>query len=101
MRLTLKQRNFVKKYLEFANATEAAEQAYNVKNRKVAAQIGYENLRKHDVLQTISEYFVREDLSPSYVSDRIVKMMVETIKNGTPTQQLKVVELYLKVNGII
>lgn len=101
MGLTIKQRNFVKKYIEFGNATEGAIQSYDVKNRKVAAQIGYENLRKHDVLQAIEEYFVREDLSPSYVAARIVEMMSNAIKNGTATQQLKVCELILKINGMI
>ncbi len=98
--MTLKQKLFIKKYFEFGNATEAAMQVYNVKKRSTAAQIAYENLRKHDVISEIEAYFVREDLSPSYVSDRIAKMMVNTAKNGTPTQQLKVCELYLKINGI-
>ncbi len=95
--MTLKQRNFVKKYIEFGNATEAAEQVYNARNRKVASQIGYENLRKHDVISAIEEYFVREDLSPLLIAGKLKDML----NNGTPSQQLRVCELYFKLNGLI
>lgn len=43
---TIKQRKWTKKYIETGNATEAAMQVYNCKNRKVAESIGSENLRK-------------------------------------------------------
>ena len=95
--MTIKQRLFVQKYLEFGNATEAAAQVYNVKNRKVAAQIGYENLRKPDIKEAIDAYLVREDLSPSYVAE----MMVDVLQNGTPSQKLEICNMYFKVNGLI
>ena len=44
--LTLKQQRFLEKYLELGNATEAAMQVYDCKDRVTAASIGYENLRK-------------------------------------------------------
>src|SRR3990167_4017151 len=47
--LTLKQRKWLSVYLEKGNATEAAMQSYDCKgDREVAANIGYENLRKLD-----------------------------------------------------
>lgn len=44
--LTIKQSNFLDKYFETGNATEAAMCTYDVKNRKVARNIGSENLAK-------------------------------------------------------
>lgn len=46
--LTLKQRKWMDTYLETGNATEAAMQSYNCKDRNSASQIGWENLRKLD-----------------------------------------------------
>jgi hypothetical protein len=46
--LTLKQRKWIDKYLETGNATEAAMQVYDCKNRDVAKSIGHENLTKLD-----------------------------------------------------
>lgn len=46
--LTLKQRKWLRVYLETGNATEAAVQIYDCKDRESAATIGWENLRKLD-----------------------------------------------------
>ena len=45
-KLTIKQRKWIKKYIETGNATEAAMQAYNCKDRESAGTIGSENLQK-------------------------------------------------------
>lgn len=45
-RLTLKQRKWIKEYIDTGNATEAASRVYNCKNRDVARNIGGENLAK-------------------------------------------------------
>jgi hypothetical protein len=49
--LTLKQRRWMKEYIETGNASEAAMRAYDCKDRVVAASIGYENLRKLDYVE--------------------------------------------------
>lgn len=49
--MTIKQRLFISKYLEFGNATEAAAQVCNVKNRNVAGVIAWESLRKPQILE--------------------------------------------------
>jgi Terminase small subunit len=46
--LTLKQRKWIKLYIDSGNATEAAMQSYDCKDRESAATIGWENLRKLD-----------------------------------------------------
>lgn len=95
MGLTLRQSNFVKKYIEFANATEAAAQVYNVKNRNVAGVIGWENLRKHKVVEAINASFMAGQVSPVSIAQTIKQVMI----NGTPRQQLRAIEIYLKAIG--
>jgi phage terminase small subunit len=53
--MTLKQQLFVKYYLETLNATKAAMKVYYTDKRSVAAQIGYENLRKPDIQMYIKD----------------------------------------------
>lgn len=96
MNLTLKQSGFVKKYIEFANATEAAVQVYNVKNRNVAGVIGWENLRKHKVVEAINVSLEAGQVSPVSVAQTIKQVMT----NGTARQQLRAIEIYLKTIGI-
>jgi len=45
-KLTLKQRKWIKVYIETRNATEAAMQVYDCKSRSVAEKVGSENLGK-------------------------------------------------------
>lgn len=45
-KLTIKQRRWIKAYIETGNATEAAMRVYNVKDRDSANAIGSQNLAK-------------------------------------------------------
>lgn len=47
-KLTLKQRKWMELYFKCGNASEAAMQVYDCKDRESAATIGWENLRKLD-----------------------------------------------------
>jgi phage terminase small subunit len=60
-KLTLKQRKWLKVYLETGNATEAAKQAYDVSTDDSAWALGSENLSKLKV--TIEEMMERKGLS--------------------------------------
>ena len=53
--LTIKQRKWLKLYIELGNATEAAMKSYNCKNREVARSIGWENLAKLDYAMFMEE----------------------------------------------
>jgi hypothetical protein len=53
--LTLKQRKWLKIYLEIGNATEAAMQVYDCKDRDSAKSIGTENLSKLDYADFLEE----------------------------------------------
>src|SRR5258705_11042542 len=73
-KLTIKQRLWIKGYLETGNATEAAMQVYNCKERDSAAQIGYENLRKLDFAELLEE---------AGVSDKILLTVLIASLGGT------------------
>jgi hypothetical protein len=53
--LTLKQRKWIKAYIETGNATEAAMRVYDVKNRESASAIGAENLGKLRMSELMEE----------------------------------------------
>lgn len=94
--LSLKQQAFINTYLQTGNATEAAMKVYNTSKRFVAAQIGYENLRKPDVKQAIQGYFERVERAPFYV----VEAFVDVLKKGTATQKLNASIAYFKIMGL-
>jgi len=60
--LTLKQRKWIKEYLDCGNATKAAMKVYDTENRESAAQIGWENLRKLDYSYFLEEAGITDDL---------------------------------------
>ena len=60
--LTLKQSKWLKIYLETGNATEAAMQVYDCKDRNVASTIGWENLRKLDYSDFLEEAGITDKL---------------------------------------
>lgn len=53
--LTLKQRKWIKEYIETGNATKAALKVYDCKNEVTAANIGSENLRKLQIPELMEE----------------------------------------------
>lgn len=71
MALTDKQQKFVHEYLKCFNATEAARRAgYNSTNGTLA-QIGYENLRKPDIAEKISQHLQESAMSVDEVLMRL------------------------------
>lgn len=75
--MTLKQRQFVKKYIENnGNATQAAIEAYDVNNRHTAESIGSENLRKPEVQREIEIALERAGLSDNYISEILRKATI-------------------------
>lgn len=99
--LTLKQRQFVKKYLENGgNGTRAALAVYNTKDSHTAHQIAYENLRKPAVFRQIEASLERVGLS----DESIAEMLRESIEAGlgvkaTNADTLRGIEMLLKLKG--
>ncbi|MBI4097628.1 MAG: terminase small subunit [Candidatus Levybacteria bacterium] len=87
MNLTLKQRNWLKLYLETGNATEAAVQSYDCKDRESAAQVGYENLRKLDYRDFLEEAGITDELLLRKIAEGLdanrTVSAVNTSKNST------------------
>lgn len=91
--LTLKQRKWLDIYLELGNATEAAMQAYNVKDRNSASQIGYENLRKleySDFMEAagITDKLLQQKLLEGLDAQRTISATV-VIKSDDPKVKSK------------
>lgn len=91
--LTLKQRKWLALYLELGNASEAAMQVYNVKDRESAAQIGYENLRKldyEDFLEAagITDHLLQKKILEGLESNRTISATVQ-IKSNDPAVKNK------------
>lgn len=94
--MTIKQKIFVNKYIEFGNATEAAMWVYNTKKRNVAAQIGYENMRKPYIKEAIDSYLTHKVRLPTYIAEAFV----DVLKNGTVSQRLNASIAYFKIMGL-
>lgn len=94
--MTIKQRKWLKLYLECGSATEAAMQAYDTKDRNSASQIGWENLRKLDYASFLEEAGITDNLLQQKIleglgADKPIGALV-LIKNGVdgkPEQILK------------
>lgn len=95
--MTLKQKIFVNKYLEFGNATEAAMFVYNTNKRNVAAQIAYENLRKPYIKEAIQSYLTHKQRLTIYVAEAFV----DVLKNGTMMQKYEASKTYFKIQGLL
>lgn len=59
-KLTLKQARWLDVYIETGNATEAAMRAYELEDRAIAGQIGYENMKKLDISELMDSMGLTE-----------------------------------------
>jgi phage terminase small subunit len=59
-KLTNKQDLFLTNYLVGMTGTDAAMQAYNVKNRRTAAVIASQNLKRLNIAILVKAYFCKE-----------------------------------------
>lgn len=91
-KLTIKQKKFVKEYIETGNATESAARSYDVSSRASAGQIGYENLIKLE--EPIAAVMDRVGLT----DDFIMKCLEEDIRLK-PQNRKAELELAVKVKG--
>jgi len=82
--LTLKQRKWLKLYLELGNATEAAMQSYDCKDRNSAKQIGYENLAKLDYSDLMEEAGITDKLLQDKIIEGLDANRSISAVRGTP-----------------
>ena len=81
-RLTLKQQRFVLSYARCGNATRAAIDAgYSA---KTASQIGYENLRKHEIREVLGEALERAGVTDVELDIRLCAMLNANMADFEP-----------------
>lgn len=95
--MTIKQKLFIKKYLEYRNATKAVLEIYEVKNTNSAAVIGYNLLRNINVRRELERITEAKESIPS----RIVTMMDNVMTVGSTREQLKMTQVVLKLYGLL
>jgi hypothetical protein len=99
--MTLKQRQFVKKYLENkGNGTQAAMDVYNAKNYNTAHVIASENLHKPTIQRGIEQALEHAGLSDKYISDMLRKATEAGLgKKADNADSLRGIEMMLKLKG--
>lgn len=80
--LTLKQRKWIKVYIDTGNATEAAMQVYDCKDRDVARAIGSENLSKLNYSDFLEE---------AGITDKLLQQKIMEGMEATRTVSAKII----------
>ena len=99
--LTIKEAKFVKKYIETGNGTEAANQVYDVKDRRTAWGVAQQNMRRPRVREALDKAMREQKLTPAY----IVQAMKKNIDEGagvkaTAKDANTAIDMYLKLNHL-
>ena len=85
MSLTAKQQRFVDEYLIDLNATQAAIRAgYSAKTADV---IGYENLRKPQIMEIIEQAMQKREKRTEITQDRVLEELADIAFNDGGTQK--------------
>lgn len=79
--LTLKQRIFIKEYIEHRNGVKAALLAYNTRDYSTAGMIASENLKKPKIVEALNSILNQEDLTIGFLVKRL-KQIIEKPKEG-------------------
>ncbi|MBI4039136.1 terminase small subunit [Candidatus Daviesbacteria bacterium] len=95
--LTLKQRLWLKYYIETGNATEAARQAgYNCQNEENYRYIGYQNYTKLHIPELLEEMGLTKVVLLKVLATGItkpVKYLTKLVTHGKDTQSIEHIEV--------
>ena len=99
--MTLKQKQFVKKYIQNGgNGTQAAMVVYNAKNYNTAHAIASENLQKPTIQREIEDTFERAGLSDEYIFELLRDATTAGLgKKATNSDSLRGIDMMLKLKG--
>lgn len=99
--MTVKQRLFVKKYVENkGNGTKAALDAYDVKNYNTAHSLAIDNLQKPTIQRAIELALERVGLSDESISEMLRDATVSGIGvKATNKDSLRGIDMILKLKG--
>ena len=70
-KITLKQKKFAEEVIKTRNATEAALNSYNVKNRQVAAVQGYLNMKNPKILAEIERIMEEQGINDEFMMKQL------------------------------
>jgi len=101
-KLSLKQKQFVKAYIENGgNATKAALETYNVKNYNTAHAIASENLQKPTIKQALGEVSERGGITNDYIFEKLKTAAEAGLGiNAKNSDSLNALALMVKINGL-
>lgn len=93
-KLTIKQKKWIKAYMETGNATEAAMQVYDCSDRNSARAIGGENLANLSIdkvmeAQGLTDEFLIEKLNEGLQATKVISANIVQIKSDDPTVKQK------------
>ena len=98
MRLTLRQKQFTKKYIEYnGNATKAVMHTYNTTNKNSAGVIGSKLLRNAKVNEYINSRVEPEESTLVY----LVENLKYLIDYGSWSVKAKAIQLAFKLHGVL
>lgn len=97
-KLTIKQRRFVKAYVETGNGSQAALQAYNT-TPEVAPKIASENLLKPDIRQAVDQALVKSGLTLDLIADEIKGLATTQPDKVSADVKLRSLETLLKLHN--
>ena len=94
--MTLKQKIFIKKYIEYnGNATKAVMEIYNVKSRNSAGVIGSNLLRNVKVKREIDRIIETDKSFLLYIADELKK----SVEYGHGYERVEAIKLTFKLLG--
>ncbi len=99
--MTLKQKLFVKKYIQNnGNGTQSVLETYNTDDPNVAGAIASENLRKPSIQNEIRQALAAKGLSPESIGGYLKKAIVSGLgQKATNADSLRGLDLYAKLTG--
>ena len=92
--MTIKQQIFIRKYIEFRNATKAVMEIYDVRNRKSAAVIGCKLLRKANIRSEIQNVIE----ATSNISMSKIEMIRSIIEDRKVKDKIALISFYLEIS---
>lgn len=99
--MTLKQRLFVKKYIENnGNGTQSVLETYSTVDPNVAGAISSENLRKPSIQREIRQALETKGLTPESISGYLKKAIVSGLgQRATNSDSLRGIDIYARLTG--
>lgn len=98
--LTIKQRDFIKVYLETGNGTEAAMQAYKTHSRKMANSMSKELRRKPHIQKAIKKALEAQGLTTARLAQNLARLASAEVERVSADVKLRACIEMFKLQGI-